>query len=193
MQRLESEAKLQGRIVKELGVAACLNEIVGSPRVGPGGSKSYLDDFLHEAGDPTDPIERMLLEQMALAHHRLAHLHTRAHAAEDVEHIKAYNAATSRLLGETRRLALTIRLYRTPTAPRSFSIVHQQNIAGGGQAVTYAHQVGPDSKESLNCTDTQVGSKPSWIQANDDTILYRTEPTKGSRWETQPLEAAGVE
>jgi hypothetical protein len=29
---------------------------------------------LHEAGDPKDPVERMLVEQLILAHHELGRL-----------------------------------------------------------------------------------------------------------------------
>src|SRR5262245_51047132 len=38
-------------------------------QVGPLGYRAYLAQLIKDAGDPPDPIERMLIEQLALAHH----------------------------------------------------------------------------------------------------------------------------
>ncbi len=39
--------------------------------------KVYLDRVMREAGNPTDPVERMLLEQLVQAHHVIGGLHVR--------------------------------------------------------------------------------------------------------------------
>lgn len=73
----------------------------------------YLEQVLEEAGSPTDPIERMLIEQTCLCHFRVAQLHVGAGQAKGVEAVKMYSAAASRLLGEMRRTALSLRAYRS--------------------------------------------------------------------------------
>jgi hypothetical protein len=80
-----------------------------------GSFRVYLEQTLEQAGDPSDPIEKMLLQQICLAHHRIAQLHAGAHhaeAAEAAEAVKIYNAAAARLLGEFRRGVLALRAYR---------------------------------------------------------------------------------
>src|SRR5947209_4928287 len=77
-------------------------------------SKHYLDAFLKEAGAPTDPVERMLLEQLALAHHVIGRLHVRAGSRESLEEVKAYHTAAARLMGEFRRHTLALKCYREP-------------------------------------------------------------------------------
>lgn len=84
------------------------------PRLGAAGVKAYLDDLMHAAGDPADPIERMLIEQLAMVHFITARLHADAAAAKGAVAAKMYNASASRMLGEFRRLALAVRVYRTP-------------------------------------------------------------------------------
>src|SRR5262249_34717623 len=76
----------------------------------------YLDGFLREAGSPADPVERMLLEQLALAHHVIGRPHGRAGCRAGLEELKAYHAAAARLLAEFRRTALALKAYREPAA-----------------------------------------------------------------------------
>lgn len=74
--------------------------------------KVYLERLLQDAGNPTDPVERMMLEQLALAHFRIGQLQVSAGHAKALEATKIYNSAASRLLGEFRRTALALRVYR---------------------------------------------------------------------------------
>ena len=67
--------------------------------------KVYLERLIEDAGDPADPIERMLLEQLALAHFRIGQLHVSAGRAEGIEAVKVYNSVAARMLGEFRRTA----------------------------------------------------------------------------------------
>lgn len=76
--------------------------------------KAYLERFLNDLGNPKNPIERLLAEQMALLHFRVAQLHVDAAQAKSCEAIKMLNSATARLLGEFRRGALTLQALRTP-------------------------------------------------------------------------------
>jgi len=54
-----------------LAIPAALREIVGNAGLGVLGAKFYLETVRFEAGKPSDPVERMLLDQLTLAHHRL--------------------------------------------------------------------------------------------------------------------------
>src|SRR4029077_19969518 len=88
-----------GRMAAALG----LDSIVESPAY-----RIYLDRIMDDAGNPSDPIERMLLEQLTLAHFRIADLHVGASTAKGIEAMKIYNSGASRLLGEFRRTALAL-------------------------------------------------------------------------------------
>ena len=74
--------------------------------------KVYLERLIEDAGSPTDPIERMLLEQLALAHFRIGQFHVNAGLAEGIEAVKIYNSVAARMLGEFRRTALALRVYQ---------------------------------------------------------------------------------
>lgn len=78
-----------------------------------GAYRVYLEQMLADAGSPLDPIERMLVEQICLAHFRVAQLQIGASQSKGTETIKMYTAAAARMLGEMRRTALAIKGYRT--------------------------------------------------------------------------------
>jgi hypothetical protein len=80
--------------------------------------QAYLERFLQDAGNPTDPIERLLLEQVLLAHHALGRVHVTAGTTADVEAVKACLPAIARLLGEVRRTALALKAYRQSSPVR---------------------------------------------------------------------------
>ena len=109
----EQRAARQAEALRQVFPACMAVALSLHGQIGPSGYKAYLTQLLKDAGDPVDPIERMLLEQLALAHFRIAQLHADAGRAQGVEAVKIYNSIASRLLGEFRRTALAIRLYRT--------------------------------------------------------------------------------
>jgi hypothetical protein len=79
-----------------------------------GGYHAYLDAIHADAGNPSDPVDRMLLDQLAMAHLRAAQLQAFAGTAEGLEAIKLYNSAAARLLSEFRQTALALKTYREP-------------------------------------------------------------------------------
>jgi hypothetical protein len=93
----------------------------------------YMQQLLAEAGNPRDPIERMLIEQIALAHHNIGRLYSRAASAQHLDQAKAYYAASVRLLAEFRRSVLAWKKYREPASVRNFTVVKQQNLAQNQQ------------------------------------------------------------
>ena len=76
--------------------------------------KTFLDRFMSDLGNPKDPLERMMGEQLAFTHFRIAQIQVDAAKAESLEAMKLYNTACARLLGEFRRSVLTLRALRTP-------------------------------------------------------------------------------
>ena len=126
-------------VVRDLKIPAALAVITETAR--SSGARVAMDEFLAEAGGSKDPLERILLQQVLLAHHRIADLHARAAEAKNLIVAKECSAAAARLTGELRRLILSIRVYRQPPAQRSFSVITQQNVvASGSQEVQYVDQ-----------------------------------------------------
>jgi hypothetical protein len=74
--------------------------------------KAYLDSYIKDAGAPTDPVERMLLEQLVLAHFSIGRLHFRAGTRDGLEEVTACAVAAARLQAEFRRSALALQAYR---------------------------------------------------------------------------------
>ncbi len=70
----------------------------------------YLAQVIKDAGAENDPVKKMLLQQLCLAHFRIAKLHMGAEYANDAETVRTYSAAAARLLGELRRTALVINM-----------------------------------------------------------------------------------
>lgn len=113
-QALQRAAK-EAEAIKEVSFAAYMATALHlDGQFGPTGYRLYLLQLLEAAGDPKDPIERMLIEQAALMHHRIGQLHADAARVKSAIAAKIYNGATARLLGEFRRTALAIREYRSP-------------------------------------------------------------------------------
>ena len=74
--------------------------------------KIYRDRLLADCGNPTDPIEIMIIEQLSLAHFNLGLLSCKAANAGKVEAVGVYSGAAARLMGEFRRSALALQAYR---------------------------------------------------------------------------------
>ena len=89
-----------------------LANALGISDIGVRGYRLFLDELLRNAGNPTDPVEIMLLEQMAMCHFRAAVLQGQAAEAEGLASIAMYNAAAARLVGEFRKIVLVLNEYR---------------------------------------------------------------------------------
>jgi hypothetical protein len=81
---------------------------------------AFLQRLVARMG-PSDPLEAMLVEQLALAHHAMGRAHARASAADDPEAAKVYYSAAARLQGEYRLSLLALKSYRQagPAAARA--------------------------------------------------------------------------
>jgi hypothetical protein len=74
--------------------------------------RRYRDKLIADCGHRCDPIETMLVEQLALAHMNTGLLFHRASASGSAECATAYLAAATRLMAELRRTALALPAYR---------------------------------------------------------------------------------
>ena len=92
--------------------SAMMTDAVGHEATfGSSAYKVYLDRLIQDAGNPSNPVQRMMLEQLALAHYRFGQLQVQASGAKTIEGVKIYSSAASRLLGEFRRTALALHAY----------------------------------------------------------------------------------
>src|SRR5262249_58501675 len=60
--------------------------------------KLLVDDYLQAAGASADPVERMLLEQLLMAHHVVGRLNARAGTRERLEEGQTVPARAARLM-----------------------------------------------------------------------------------------------
>lgn len=66
---------------------------------------------------PADPLEAMLVEQIALSHHALGRAHVRAANATNAEVAKIFFTAAAKLQAEFRQSLLALKGYRAPAHP----------------------------------------------------------------------------
>ena len=78
----------------------------------------YRNKLLQDAGSPSDPIEIMLIEQLALAHFNVGRLQIKSCSVEDPKLAVAFSDAATRLLGEFRRCTLALEDFRAKQAAR---------------------------------------------------------------------------
>ena len=175
---------------------ATASHIVGS-NISPESFVAYLDQLLEEAGQPTDPIERMLIEQIAMAHHNIGRLYVRAASAETLDQVNVYNAAAARLLAEFRRAAIALKTYREPTPRKNFMLVKQQNVAQHQQIALVdgksadKDQLPAESEASGKCQNGELGSEGVVEHASQKNVVSEPQPCRCR--EKEPVEAKRLE
>ncbi|MCL2648585.1 MAG: hypothetical protein FWD61_16540 [Phycisphaerales bacterium] len=150
---LSTRAERDAARVRRVLLPSCLAAVIGKPDVlGDAGIIQAFEDIVADAGAPTDPIERMMLEQLILCHYRLAILQAEASGMKAPEVVKVYNAAATRLMGEFRKSALALRDYRLGPNRKSVAFIRQQNVAaaGGSQRIEYQDQSNKESFSSFS-------------------------------------------
>jgi hypothetical protein len=81
-------------------------------------ARLFLARFREEAGQAGDGIERVLLDQLAVAHLTTAALHAQAAGATNSEFKQHYSNAAVRLVGAVCQLVSTLASYRASTRAR---------------------------------------------------------------------------
>jgi hypothetical protein len=74
-----------------------------------------LARFREEADSPSDPVEKLLLDQLMVAHLKVGELYAQAAATPKLEFKQLYGNAAARLLGAICQLVSTLTTYRTAT------------------------------------------------------------------------------
>ena len=80
--------------------------------IGAAGCRVYLDDLVRESGNPSDPVEIMLLEQLSMCHQYSIQMQALSKKAEGIEAIELYLSGAARLSSEFRKTALALKEYR---------------------------------------------------------------------------------
>ena len=80
--------------------------------IGAAGCRFFLDEMIQESGNPSDPLEIMLLEQTAMCHQYSIQMQALSKKAEGIEAIELYLSGAARLSGEFRKTALALKEYR---------------------------------------------------------------------------------
>jgi hypothetical protein len=136
---LEKLSPEQQQLVRAHCIARSLECVTGAAYVtaltstlfskppGPEVGELYLKRIFKEAGDPKDPIERMMIEQLVLAHHKVGELYVRAESTKNPQEQAVYNAAAGDLLSGFRRTALALKRYRASVEGTPASIPKQQS------------------------------------------------------------------
>ena len=107
--------------LREMTGAAHLSEAVAkslTDRIPGEAFKIYRDRLIQDSGNPTDPIEVMLIEQIAMAHFHIGRLYLRACHTDNHKLATAYADAATRLLAEFRRCTLALEDFREKQAAR---------------------------------------------------------------------------
>jgi hypothetical protein len=85
---------------------------------------AYLVQFIEEAGNPKDPIERKMLQLMALCHFQVGQSFAAGANAKEHQLVKSYHTSGIKLLAEFRLLVTALQAYRAANHAR------QQGNAG---------------------------------------------------------------
>lgn len=185
LDHLQAQADAIKQTSTAAALATCLSKTFGKI-VGSNGIKAYVDATLAATGDPKDPIERMLVEQLIVAHHRIIELHAESACADTPQVKDLYNTAALRLMNEYRKASLALREYRTPVVSKSLTLVNQQNVAAGNQQIAYVEGEEPHEKKTSR---TELSSKEPKALTHDIPITLNTEPTASRGREAELVQA----
>lgn len=158
---------------------------------------TYLRDLLTDAGQPSDPIERIMIEQLAMAHHKIGRLNRQSIEAKTIELSKAYDATAISLLTELRRLALALKEYRTPVSPKTVTVVKQQNVAQNQQVALIDGQQVTNAADTFRSApkekviDSKLRSNRSIEHAALSDVVPQPPPSRSR--ETQPIAPSGAQ
>lgn len=151
---------------------------------------AYRNGFLKKYGQPSDPVEVMLVEQLMLGHEAICSMHVNVHnmkIAKSADGVALLTSSLTRLTAEFRKTALALKQYTAPPPTPQYTVVRQQNVAGGDQQVAYVENQGDlTAKKS---SDSKLPSKPLKALTNEPRQELVTQPEKSGGRKTKPVEA----
>jgi hypothetical protein len=142
----------------------------------------YRDRLLADCGSPTDPIETMVIEQLALAHFNLGLLHCKAANAGHVAATAAYSSAAARIMAEFRRSSLGLQAYRAAARQLAHEPTKDFIIQGGEIALNDDHPGKTGTEDELIATTEARDA--------DDRILPYPRPASLGDQPPQPAKVA---
>jgi hypothetical protein len=145
--------------------------------------------ILAQAGDPTDPLEVMCIEQFMLANQKIGDLHVRASMATDPIAVNQYLSAAARLMTECRKGLTAIKAYRTPSLSPQVTIVKQQNLAAGDQQVALIENADGLSMPGKKMSDSKLGSNPTQRLKYEPLPELIAQPEEGHGRPAEPIAA----
>jgi hypothetical protein len=155
--------------------------------------RGYRDEMLREMGNPSDPLERMMIEQAAVAHVMVLQFHSFTALAKSSIAAGVYANAAAKLMAELRKMILGVREYRSPMARPQVTKSEQQNVAerqevhytagaGGDVQMACREKLNPDSKLASN------GEEVTHANPGDGEI-----PGSRIRWDAEPAVAGAAD
>ena len=174
----------QAKVIQEVSGAAVLATCAGKVVENAFDSNAfnvYRANVLEAAGQPTDPIEMMIIEQLLWAHHRIGILQTEAVCAKTVEAAILYNTAAARLMAEFRKSSLALREYRTPVVQKNITVVKQQNVAAGDQQIAYldGNSAVPSGVGKNRDTELVSNSLEAITHEHQTTLIPQPQTSRG--------------
>jgi hypothetical protein len=142
----------------------------------------YRDRLIADAGNPTDPIVVMILEQLAFAHLNAGLLQATAMNSATIEAVTVFGNAAARLLAEFRRSALALQAYRA--ASRQLANDPSRDI------VLPVEQADPVTLEEKSIAAEKEASRESCDA--EDTIIPYPGPAAVGDQPSQPPEVARI-
>jgi len=136
-----------------------------APDISTEAFKIYRQKLLEQAGSPTDPIEIMLIEQIALAHFHIGRLHLRSCSTADGLLSVAFADAATRLTAEFRRSALALEDYRAKQIARRQALTGSAPVREPESKATPERISKPRKKESTaKLKSPETKETPEWLR-----------------------------
>jgi hypothetical protein len=143
--------------------------------------KRYLDQVMEDAGNPGDPIERMLVEQLVLAHHNSARLLMEGVLAEGLEQKKLLNSGSLRLMAEFRHSALALKTYRTASETDHISDdppLAYSNSNGKDPTKLNGESLNGSARHSTHDTEVESSNRNGHANRITDHLLQEPSPCR---------------
>src|SRR5687768_9550962 len=103
-------------VIRDSFSGGVLRDIAG-PIIGDGvAPASYLFCMQSMVAECHDPVEKIMLEQLIWAHYSIGGLYQRVGRAPNPEVAEVFTTAATRLMAESRKMALALREYRSPVS-----------------------------------------------------------------------------
>ena len=154
---------------------AILTEAIGTgpPREG---LQEYLKNVLQQAGGASDPIERIIVEQILMMHHSVGRLHIKAASSATHDQDKVYSERATALTAELRRWILALPQYREKSRAKSGEQstqpqAPQEQVAGKPQPAVDKQPAMPQKQAAMTPVQAASAGVPTQVASLPATKL----------------------